>query len=313
MAEQKNSSQKQRDARSAGASGVTGTILPSDLAIPCWVAPLQSPTPFRQAKYSVARTSNLGADLPPPSEIQNRHKRLPALARQNRHKRLPGRRRETNELPARQIRILGIIVIHTHPQSTHCRFSKRRANVEVQALRDTVSRRRAITSWANSSWDMPGWPIRSVCQFRLRLAVCSRPACTHAPATPPVAPIESHSSQDGKKRNESLRQRSRPGTFDGNASNQDNSTSGRTFDGEQCLSLRGVAAWRQRWRRRRCCTVPRCPSCRPCTRRSPVHRNPGYWPSPPRGHRPEAALRSSPAPWPYYLGPSPKGVTRQSL
>jgi hypothetical protein len=137
MAEQKNSSQKQRDARSAGASGVTGTILPSDLAIPCWVAPLQSPTPFRQAKYSVARTSNLGADLPPPSEIQNRHKRLPALARQNRHKRLPGRRRETNELPARQIRILGIIVIHTHPQSTHCRFSKRRANVEVQALRDS--------------------------------------------------------------------------------------------------------------------------------------------------------------------------------
>ena len=122
MAEQKNSSQKQSTARSTLASGVAGTILPSDLAIPCWVAPLQSPTPFRQAKYSVARKLNLGTNLPSASEIQNRHKRLPGPAFENRHKRLPGRRRETSELPARQIGILGIIVIHTHPQSTHCRF-----------------------------------------------------------------------------------------------------------------------------------------------------------------------------------------------
>src|SRR5271157_2334755 len=124
MAEQKNSShsQKQRNARSACASGIAGTILPSDLVIPCWVAPLQSPTPFHQAKYSLARRLNLGANLPSAPEIQNRHKRLPGLPPQNRHKRLPGRRRETSELPARQIGILGIIVIHTHPQLTHCRF-----------------------------------------------------------------------------------------------------------------------------------------------------------------------------------------------
>ena len=63
MAEQKNSSQKQRNARSVGASGVAGTILPSDLVIPCWVAPLQSPTPFHQATYSVARKLNLGANI----------------------------------------------------------------------------------------------------------------------------------------------------------------------------------------------------------------------------------------------------------
>src|SRR5271157_4773720 len=110
MAEQKNSSQKQRNARSAGASGVAGTILPSDLVIPCWVAPLQSPTPFHQAKYSLARRLNLGANLPSAPEIQNRHKRL------------PGRRQKTNELPARQIGILGIIVTHTQPQLIHCRF-----------------------------------------------------------------------------------------------------------------------------------------------------------------------------------------------
>src|SRR5271166_220815 len=100
MAEQKNSSQKQSTARSMVASGGAGTILPSGLVIPCWVAPLQSPTPFHQAKYSVARTLNLGAKLPSASEIQNRHKRLPGPAPQNRHKRLPGRRRETYELPA---------------------------------------------------------------------------------------------------------------------------------------------------------------------------------------------------------------------
>src|SRR5208283_5441837 len=114
MAEQKNSSQKQSNARSANASGVTGPILPSDLAIPCWVAPLQSPTPFHQARYSVARKLNLGADLSAAVGIQNRHKRLPGPTTQNRHKRLPGRRRETNELPDRQIGIFGIIITHTH-------------------------------------------------------------------------------------------------------------------------------------------------------------------------------------------------------
>ena len=64
MAEQKNSPHEQTNARSAVASGVAGTILPSDLAIPCWVAPRQSPTPFRQAKYSLARKMNLGAKVP---------------------------------------------------------------------------------------------------------------------------------------------------------------------------------------------------------------------------------------------------------
>jgi hypothetical protein len=136
MAEQKNNPRQQRNARSANASGVTGIILPSDLAIPCWVAPLQSPTPFHQARYSVARKMNLRADLPAAAAIQNRRKRLPGLATQNRHKRLPGRRREAYEPPARSIGILGIIVLNTDPQLTYCRFSKRRANVEVQALRD---------------------------------------------------------------------------------------------------------------------------------------------------------------------------------
>jgi hypothetical protein len=138
MAEQKNSSRKRRNARGHAASGVGGTILPPDLAIPCWVAPLQSPTPFRQAKQSVARKWNLGADLLPSSGTQNRHKRPPGQMLENRHKRLPGRRRETDAILARQIRILGIIVIHIGPQSTQCRFSRRRANVEVQALRDRL-------------------------------------------------------------------------------------------------------------------------------------------------------------------------------
>src|SRR5271157_2438624 len=80
MADQANSSQEQKNARSAVASGVAGTILPSDLAIPCWVAPLQSPTPFRQARYSVARNMNLGANASRAFEIQNRHKRLPGRA-----------------------------------------------------------------------------------------------------------------------------------------------------------------------------------------------------------------------------------------
>jgi len=46
----------------------TGTILPPDLVIPRWVAPLQSPTPFHQAKDSLARIVARGADfLPEPT------------------------------------------------------------------------------------------------------------------------------------------------------------------------------------------------------------------------------------------------------
>jgi hypothetical protein len=59
MAEQKNRppAEKKRPKRSA--SGVTGTILPPDLAIPRWVAPLQSPTPFRQATSIVLQASGV--------------------------------------------------------------------------------------------------------------------------------------------------------------------------------------------------------------------------------------------------------------
>ena len=123
MAEQKNSPHEQTNAQSAVASGVAGTILPSDLAIPCWVAPLQSPTPFRQAKYSLARKMNLGAKVPRAFESQNRHKRLPGQASQNRRRRLPDRGKKNDGIPTRKTGTLGIIVIVTRPQSTHCRFS----------------------------------------------------------------------------------------------------------------------------------------------------------------------------------------------
>jgi hypothetical protein len=137
MAEQKNSSRKRRNARGTSASGARGTILPSDLAIPCRVAPLQSPTPFHQAKYSVVRKLDPGARFLLALRIQNRQKRLPGLPWQNRHKRLPGRRRETNELNARPIGILVIIVLHTQQQPTECRSKSAARTVEVQALRDT--------------------------------------------------------------------------------------------------------------------------------------------------------------------------------
>ena len=132
MAEQKNSCWRKRDARNASASGVAGTILPPGLAIPCWVAPLQSPTPFHQAKDSIARNSQSGADcaqgvdsqnrqkrLPGPS-LQNRQKRLSARWPENRQKRLSARYQETTRIPGRQIGILGIIVKEIHPQPIHC-------------------------------------------------------------------------------------------------------------------------------------------------------------------------------------------------
>ena len=54
-----------RNARGVAGSGATGTILPPDLAIPCWGAPLQSPTPFHQAKDSVARIVDFGENFSP--------------------------------------------------------------------------------------------------------------------------------------------------------------------------------------------------------------------------------------------------------
>ena len=98
MAEQKNRPQKQRNARGMVAAGVVGTILPSDLAIPRWVAPLQSPAPFHQATYSLASTTCFGAELPSAREVQNRHKRLPGLAVENRHQAPTGSVQETSEL-----------------------------------------------------------------------------------------------------------------------------------------------------------------------------------------------------------------------
>ncbi len=98
MAEQKNRPQKQRNARGMVPPGVVGMILPSDLAIPCWVAPLQSPTPFRQATYSVASKTRVVAELPSTREAQNRHKRLPGLAVENRHQAPTGSVQKTSEL-----------------------------------------------------------------------------------------------------------------------------------------------------------------------------------------------------------------------
>lgn len=98
MAEQKNRPQKQRNARGVAAPGVAGTILPSDLVIPCWVAPLQSPTPFRQATYSVASKTCFGAELPSARKVQNRHKRLPGLRVENRHQAPTGSVQERREL-----------------------------------------------------------------------------------------------------------------------------------------------------------------------------------------------------------------------
>ena len=122
MAEQKNRPRKQSNARGMVAAGVAGTILPSGLAIPHWVAPLQSPTPFRQAAYSVARKTHFGEELPSAREVQNRHKRLPGQEIENRHEAPTGSAQNTTAIFARQIGILGIIVIHTRPPSTHCRF-----------------------------------------------------------------------------------------------------------------------------------------------------------------------------------------------
>lgn len=98
MAEQKNRPQRQTNARGMTAPGVVGTILPPDLAIPCWVAPLQSPTPFHQATYSVASISRLGAKWPSAPKVQNRHKRLPGLAVENRHQAPAGSVQETRGL-----------------------------------------------------------------------------------------------------------------------------------------------------------------------------------------------------------------------
>jgi hypothetical protein len=141
MAEQKNSPQKRKNARSAFATGVTGTILPSDLAIPCWVAPLQSPTPFHQAEYSVARKMNLGDNATRALEIQNRHKRLPGPASQNRHKRLPARCEQTRTISASENRNLWYNSYRYQPTINPLSVFKRRAHVGFQAPRDTVNPR----------------------------------------------------------------------------------------------------------------------------------------------------------------------------
>lgn len=122
MAGQKNGCRKKRNARSTWASGAAGTILPPGLAIPCWVAPLQSPTPFRQAKDSIPHIAALDAALLPAALIENRHKRLSAPREQNRHKRLSARWQDFRKIPAWKTGTVGIIVTDTHPQSTHCRF-----------------------------------------------------------------------------------------------------------------------------------------------------------------------------------------------
>jgi hypothetical protein len=85
-----------------------------DLAIPRWVAPLQSPTPFHQATFH-HNSSRYGL-------IQNRQKRLPGRSIENRHKRLPGRYQVANKIYPGQIGTLDIIISQTHPQSSSCRF-----------------------------------------------------------------------------------------------------------------------------------------------------------------------------------------------
>jgi hypothetical protein len=59
-------------------------------AIPCWVAPQQSPTPFRQATVILPYLSAVGRKLPlaEPSKIDT--KRLPGRASKIDTKRLPG-------------------------------------------------------------------------------------------------------------------------------------------------------------------------------------------------------------------------------
>jgi len=132
MAEQKNRPQKQRNARGLAAPGVVGTILPSDLAIPCWVAPLQSPTPFRQTTSSVTSKTCFGAELPSAREVQNRHKRLPGLAAENRHQAPTGSKPERSTLSrsTNRNRWYNRSLTPTHHQPTvgfealrECRFS----------------------------------------------------------------------------------------------------------------------------------------------------------------------------------------------
>lgn len=122
MAGQKNSRHQKRNARSIWASGARGAILPPGLAIPCWVAPLQSPTPFRQAEDSIPHIAALDEPLLPVAGIENRHKRLSGPREQNRHKRLSARRQNFRKISPWKTGIVGIIVTDTRPQSTHCRF-----------------------------------------------------------------------------------------------------------------------------------------------------------------------------------------------
>jgi hypothetical protein len=65
---QMNDVEKSKPRPRAAAEALAGSFTRPDLAIPCWVAPLQSPTPFHQAKHSVAQVVDLGADsLPGPA------------------------------------------------------------------------------------------------------------------------------------------------------------------------------------------------------------------------------------------------------
>ena len=111
-----------KNARRDWASGVAGIILPPGLAIPCWVAPLQSPTPFRQAQVSVARIVAPGKKFLPRPRRENRHKRLPGRLIQNRQKRLSARGGKTPTIRAGQIGIPGIMVTRTRLSPNPCRF-----------------------------------------------------------------------------------------------------------------------------------------------------------------------------------------------
>ncbi len=154
MAEQKNRPQKQRNARGLEAAGAVGTILPSDLAIPCRVAPLQSPTPFHQATSSVAWKSRFSAEFPLAREIQNRHKRLPGPAVENRHQAPTGSLhhasaicRSTNRNPWYNT--------HSHsPIINPLSVLKRRASVDSQAPRDSGAACRGRWSSLVLSWDI---------------------------------------------------------------------------------------------------------------------------------------------------------------
>lgn len=91
-------------------------------AIPCWVAPQQSPTPFRQATVILPYLSAVGRKLPlaEPSKIDT--KRLPGRASKIDTKRLPGPCLAAARLTLYTTDINAIIVRRPSPSPTPCRF-----------------------------------------------------------------------------------------------------------------------------------------------------------------------------------------------